>query len=178
MTEQLRGAVGIRTLDRCDAAGLAAAYTRNREYLRPWEPVRPDSFFTAEGQQSAVAQCVEARADGRGHFWVLVDDESIVGRISLTDVVRGAFQSGNLGYWVAEGHKGQGLASAAVAVVCEFAAEVLGLHRIQAGTLIRNVASQRVLERCEFTRIGVAPQYLSIDGAWEDHILFQRILHG
>ncbi len=92
--------------------------------------------------------------------------------------VRGAFQSGNLGYWVAEGHQGQGLASAAVAVVCEFAAEVLGLHRIQAGTLIRNVASQRVLERCEFTRIGVAPQYLSIDGVWEDHILFQRILHG
>ena len=38
----------------------------------------------------------------------------------------------------------------------------LGLHRIEAGTLLDNVASQRVLERNGFVRFGVALGYLNI----------------
>ncbi|MEO7587058.1 MAG: GNAT family protein [Arachnia sp.] len=166
----------MRPLDPFDAPELAAAYARNRNHLRPWEPTRPDVFFTAEGQQGAVARCVTDREGGRGYFWVLVEGDAIVGRISLTDVVRGVFQSGNLGYWVAADRQGKGIASAAVARVCGEAAEVLGLHRIQAGTVVHNIGSQRVLERCSFTRIGLAEKYLAIDGRWQDHVLFQRIL--
>ena len=51
----------------------------------------------------------------------------------------------------------------------------LGLHRVEAGTLVDNGASQRVLEKNGFERIGVAPSYLRIAGAWRDHILFQRL---
>jgi ribosomal-protein-alanine N-acetyltransferase len=51
--------------------------------------------------------------------------------------------------------------------------EELGLHRIEAGTLLHNVRSQRVLERNGFVRFGVAPAYLKIAGAWQDHVLFQ-----
>ena len=32
------------------AEALCAYYTRNREFLRPFEPVREESFFTAEHQ--------------------------------------------------------------------------------------------------------------------------------
>jgi ribosomal-protein-alanine N-acetyltransferase len=31
-----------------------------------------------------------------------------------------------------------------------------------------------VLEKNRFTRIGLAPRYLRIAGAWRDHLLFQR----
>jgi ribosomal-protein-alanine N-acetyltransferase len=34
-----------------------------------------------------------------------------------------------------------------------------------------------VLTRTGFERIGVAPAYLNIAGRWQDHVLFQRILH-
>ena len=51
----------------------------------------------------------------------------------------------------------------------------LGLHRIQAGTLLHNTGSQRVLERNGFQRFGVAPQYLRIAGQWQDHALYQLI---
>jgi ribosomal-protein-alanine N-acetyltransferase len=34
-----------------------------------------------------------------------------------------------------------------------------------------------VLRRCGFTEYGRAPQYLFIAGAWQDHVMFQRILH-
>ncbi len=38
---------------------------------------------------------------------------------------------------------------------------------------MHNVASQRVLERNGFVRFGLAPEYLNIDGRWQDHILYQ-----
>lgn len=167
----------IRSLDVLDAPALTDAYVRNRDYLRPWEPLRPEDFYSIGGQQDAVAGSVTDQASGRGYFWVLTDGPHIVGRISLNNVVKGAFFSGDLGYWVAEDHQGRGVASAAVDAVCRVAANELGLHRIQAGTLVDNVASQRVLERNGFTSIGLAPGYLRINGRWQDHILFQRLLH-
>jgi [ribosomal protein S5]-alanine N-acetyltransferase len=50
-----------------------------------------------------------------------------------------------------------------------------GLHRIQSGTMLHNVASQKVLERNGFIRFGVAGKYLKIAGKWEDHVLFQLL---
>ena len=54
----------------------------------------------------------------------------------------------------------------------------LGLHRIQAETLLDNLASQRVLERNGFARIGMAPAYLKIAGRWQDCFLYQLINPG
>ena len=51
----------------------------------------------------------------------------------------------------------------------------LGLHRVQAETLLDNTPSQRVLERNGFVRYGLAPKYLNIAGRWQDHIMFQRL---
>jgi [ribosomal protein S5]-alanine N-acetyltransferase len=98
----------------------------------------------------------------------------IVGAINLSNVVRGAFQSCNVGYWVAQEHNGNGYATRALGLLCERAFGELALHRVEAGTLLDNVASQRVIEKNGFTRIGIAPRYLQIAGVWSDHVLFQR----
>lgn len=60
-------------------------------------------------------------------------------------------------------------------VVGRAAREEFGLHRLEAGTLVDNKASQRVLTKCGFAEIGLAPGFLHIDGAWRDHVLFQRL---
>jgi ribosomal-protein-alanine N-acetyltransferase len=57
------------------------------------------------------------------------------------------------------------------------ARDELGLHRLQAATLPHNEASQAVLTRVGFERIGFAPSYLKIAGEWQDHVMFQLILH-
>jgi ribosomal-protein-alanine N-acetyltransferase len=64
------------------------------------------------------------------------------------------------------------VAPAAVSRAVQIALEDLALHRLQAATLLRNHASQRVLEKNGFERIGVARDYLRIAGRWQDHILF------
>jgi ribosomal-protein-alanine N-acetyltransferase len=76
---------------------------------------------------------------------------------------------------VAEDHNGKGVATAAVADTVRFAFDHLRLHRVEAGTLVHNAGSQRVLERNGFTRYGLAPRYLRIAGKWQDHVLFQKL---
>ncbi len=53
----------------------------------------------------------------------------------------------------------------------------LGLHRLEAGTMLRNEPSQAVLRRAGFTFFGMAERFLYVNGTWEDHVLFQRILN-
>nr|WP_240895438.1 GNAT family protein [Kineococcus siccus] len=157
-----------------DAADLARVLTENWEFLAPYEPAREPSYFTAEHQAGLVAHLLAEHAAGRCVPCAILRDGELVGRITISDVVRGAFQSGNLGYFVAEAVNGRGVATEAVAQVVERAFTDLGLHRLQAGTLLSNSASQAVLQRNGFERIGVARRYLLIAGRWQDHVLYQR----
>lgn len=166
----------IRSLTADDAAALADAYVRNRDHLAPWEPTRSEEFFTEPGQRADTAAKLETAAGGHQDPWVIWHGEDVVGRINLSNIARGPFQSASLGYWVDHGHNGRGIATAAVRFAVERAREI-GLHRVEAGTLAHNEASQVVLRRCGFEQFGLAPHYLFIAGAWQDHVMFQQILH-
>lgn len=169
----------LRPVRTGDGAALARAYAANRAHLAPWEPVRDDEFFTAAWQEHHARQCVEDAAEGRGVRFVIVsDDGEIRGRMNLNNIVRGAFWSCDLGYWIDANRLRRGLASRAVGEVADYAIRELRLHRLQAATLLQNLASQRVLLGTGFERIGLAPQYLKIAGEWQDHLLFQKILVG
>ncbi len=166
----------LRELTSADGPALAAAYRRNRDHLASWDPLRDESFFTDEGQAATVAAQLESVSEGHLIAWVLWHDDRIVGRVNLNNVVMGVLRSGSLGYWVDVDHQGRGLATGAVEFACA-QAQGRGLHRVDAGTLLHNVASQRVLERCGFEAYGMAPKFLFIAGEWQDHKLYQRILH-
>jgi ribosomal-protein-alanine N-acetyltransferase len=157
-----------------DAAELARLLRENRENLAPFEPQRPDGYFTDEGQAAVVADLLRDHERGAAlpHV-VLGADGRVAGRVTLTNVVRGAFRSCSVGYWVDSAQRGRGLATAAVASVKEIAFAEMGLHRIEAGTLLHNVASQQVLRRNGFVPFGVARDYLHVGGRWQDHVLFQ-----
>ncbi|MFG2882881.1 GNAT family N-acetyltransferase [Streptomyces sp. NPDC048297] len=168
----------LRPLARGDAAALAAAYTQNREHLEPWDPVRPESFFTVAGQAERVEGLLRQYAEGSIVPWVFeAVDGRIVGAITLTGITRGPFLSACVGYWVAADQQNRGLAGTAVERACAHARDPLGLHRVEASTLTGNTRSQRVLTRCGFEPIGLAPNYLHINGQWRDCRLFQRVLH-
>jgi ribosomal-protein-alanine N-acetyltransferase len=173
----LGGGVVLRPLSAVDAAELARAYARNREHLAPWEPRRAADFYTVAGQVIRVRDQLAQREAGRLTPWLLADGDRVVGAMNLSNITFGAFRSGNLGYWVDSAYNGRGLATRAVEEVCQAAGERLGLHRIEAGTLLSNLASQHVLRKAGFELIGAAPRYLHIDGEWRDHLLFQRILN-
>ncbi|WP_326670288.1 MULTISPECIES: GNAT family N-acetyltransferase [unclassified Streptomyces] len=170
--------VRLRPLTLADAGPRAESLTRSRTYMRPWEPVRPEAFYTEQGQRERLADALADREAGRAMTWTLADaQDRAIGGFSLNALVLGPFRSATLGYWVDVAFAGRGLATAAVRLICELARDELRLHRIEAGTVVDNTASQRVLAKCGFEEFGMAPRYLHIDGEWRDHRLFQRILH-
>ncbi|MGV8910347.1 MAG: GNAT family N-acetyltransferase [Propionicimonas sp.] len=165
----------IRALELGDAGQLAELVRRSRSFLEPWEPVRPDSYFTLSGQQEAIEASLQLKAAGLAEPCVILDDGVVVGRINLNNIVRGPFQSASVGYWLDRKAVGRGLATAAVGELVTLAFDVHGLHRVEAGTLPHNVASRAVLARNGFEQFGYAQRYLAIAGVWADHILFQRL---
>jgi len=168
-----------RLVELDDAAVLTDLVVRNRDFLAPWEPIRPEVYFTYQGQVTVVAEALERYEDGTQVPRVILDEAGrVVGRINLNNIVRGAFQSASVGYWLAEEAGGRGLATAAVADMVTLGFELEGLHRLEAGTIRENVRSRAVLERNGFVQFGYAPRYLSIAGRWQDHLLFQRLSEG
>jgi ribosomal-protein-alanine N-acetyltransferase len=160
-----------------DAQALVTTYERNREHLGPWDPDRPASFYTLEGQQQDARDRLAKVEQGQFASFVIVGPGGdLVGRANIQNIVRGPMQSGVLGYFVDRDHLRRGLAKAAVAFLEEHAVEI-GLHRLEAGTMVENVPSQRVLESLGYEKYGMARQLLFLNGAWRDHVLFQKILH-
>jgi [ribosomal protein S5]-alanine N-acetyltransferase len=156
----------IRGLSGADAAELLELQLENREFLAPFEPHRPPQYYTVAGQKEWIAVGVR---------FAIVRQGAMVGTISLTNILRGPLQSASLGYWVARQHNGSGFATSAVSAVLRHAFERMQLHRVEAGTLPDNVASQKVLLRNGFREIGTARRYLYLGGRWCDHKLFERL---
>src|SRR5215472_661505 len=153
-----------------DAPALAELARANREFLEPWDVVHDEDYFTPAGQRARIGDALTRHAQGTmlPHV-ILAESDRVVGRVNLNDIVRGAFCSCHLGYWLNQADNGRGLATAAVREIVDVGFTELRLHRIQAGTLPHNIASQRVLEHNGFTRIGLARSYLCIAGEWQDH---------
>jgi ribosomal-protein-alanine N-acetyltransferase len=150
-----------------DSGELARLLRENRDFMAPFEPLRNERFFTSEGQRERIEESSSAS-------FAIILDGAIVGGVTISDLLYGPFRSATLGYWVAQRLNRRGLATRAVREAVEIAFRELDLHRLEAGTLVHNVPSQRVLEKNRFERIGLARRYLQIAGEWQDHLLYQR----
>jgi [ribosomal protein S5]-alanine N-acetyltransferase len=164
-------AIYLRRLEVADAEALLEMLLRDRSFLDQWEPTRSERFYKLESHQKRLEalQGDESFADF-GIF--LADGDELVGRIQLSGISRGPFQNAYLGYFVSERHNGRGYATEAVRQAVHAAFGELGLHRVQAGVIPRNLASIRVLEKAGFREEGLALRYLQIAGVWEDHKLY------
>jgi ribosomal-protein-alanine N-acetyltransferase len=171
--------VGTRLAALEDAAALAEIYSSHRQALAPYEPERQEEFYTEAGQRAVIEAALGEHGQGVTLPHVILVGGAVAGRITLSGIARGPFLSARLGYWVSPVFHGRGVATAAVREIARIAFEELGLHRLQAGTLLHNVASQKVLERNGFIRFGLAQKYVKIAGQWQDHAMYQLIApHG
>ena len=164
-----------RALDLDDVQALTGLYVDNRQFLAPWQPLRPDSYFTEAGQREAAEVLLAQQEAGVAVPLVILAGGAVVGTFTIASIIRGAFQSCSVGYWLAERAQGRGLATAALREAADLAFGDLRLHRIQAETLTHNERSQRVLQRVGFEQYGQARSYMHIAGQWQDNVLYQLL---
>ena len=60
----------------------------------------------------------------------------------------------------------------ALTALRDYAFNILDLSRLEAACLPENIASRKLLERCQFKYEGVAQAYLQINGRWRNHVLY------
>ena len=117
---------------------------------------RESSFWGVEGQRQRVERAADDVAVGRMFPFLVREDGRLVAEIGLADVVRGASLQRQRRRPVDGARLRRGIASWAVEAVVDIAFSDLGLHRVQAGTMVDNIASQAAPQRSVFERIGIA----------------------
>jgi len=165
----------IRPTEPSDAREQLGLRLANREHTGPWDPLRDESFYTEAGQRLELDLDQRSWAAGNAYAFAVLDVEGrerIIGRVALSNVVRGPWQNATLGYWIDKDAGGRGHATRAVHLALQFAFEHAGLHRVQPAIIPRNIRSVRVAEKVGFRLEGRALRYLKINGVWEDHDVY------
>ncbi len=168
--------VMLRPLAPSDFREWSEVRLYNEDWLTVWEPRRhahqPDPTREKSAFTSRCLQRDRDRAAGTAYQFGLFVDQRVVGEVNLNNIIRGAMQSGTIGYWIDQRHAGQALVAEGVVLVLQFAFEQLELHRIEICIVPRNLRSRRVVEKLGIRDEGLAQRYLEIDGEWEDHIRY------
>ncbi|MCH5585589.1 GNAT family N-acetyltransferase [Shimazuella sp. AN120528] len=163
----------IRPLSAKDVDFLYNYWQENRAFLEPFNPIRPESYYTLEGQLEKIKTEITDWENDRSYgFGIFLYDHQLIGRITLSNIVRASWQNSTIGYSMAENMQGKGYMTLAIKLALQFAFEEIGLHRVQAGVMPRNKGSIRVLEKNGFLYEGLSKYHVKINGVWEDHKIF------
>jgi [ribosomal protein S5]-alanine N-acetyltransferase len=155
--------VSFQSVQNADEREFVAAARASRRLHHPWVKVPSDA--------KAFRGCV-SRMQGPQNYGFLLRERSfdaLVGAVEISNVVRGIFRSGYLGYYVFIGFERQGLMREGLLCVIRHAFKSLELHRLEANIQPANVASIALVRSCGFQKEGLSPRYLKIGGRWRDH---------
>ncbi|WP_235540638.1 GNAT family N-acetyltransferase [Paenibacillus sp. Root52] len=138
------------------------------------EPIREDEFYTLEAQTRRIQDRMKASEEGTGYQFGIytIQDSTLIGQVSLNNVVHGVANYADMGYFIHPDYQGGGRMTAAVKLAVAYAFRALKLNRVQAAILPSNQGSQRVLEKNGFQAEGIARKYLKINGQYQDHQIY------
>jgi ribosomal-protein-alanine N-acetyltransferase len=166
----------LRPLVATDFEAWSEVRLRNGEWLTKWEPMplitSPDPAKSRDAFTHRCAARDRERQSGNAYCMGLFVNNVFTGEVNLNSVMRGAMQSGTIGYWIDEAKAGNSYVSEAVLVLMKFAFEELRLHRMEICIVPRNANSRRVVEKLQLREEGIAERFLEINGVWEDHVRY------
>lgn len=161
------------------APAITHFFQTQKEFLAPWSPTMRPEFFSLDFQAQKIrTEQTLLRQKKALRFWIFArhapQEQQVLGQLHFSNIVWGGFCSCYLGYSMAREYNGQGLMSEALEAAIAFVFNHWHLHRIEANIMPRNLASVAVAKKCGFYFEGHAPNYLKINGQWEDHDHYVR----
>ena len=147
--------VMLRPLVNADFATWSEVRIRNGDWLLKWEPAfvgsLPDPSRDRNAFELRIANRERERQLGAGYGFGMFVDSKFAGEINLNNVVRGAFQSTYVGYWIDEARAGQSYMPEAVVTIARFAFDELKLHLGFETQLANGRCPQMLGARCSWT---------------------------
>jgi len=139
-----------------------AAVKRSRKLHYPWVSA-PN---TSKAFSNWLSRC---KSPMHIAYFVQMDSGDLAGMICISEIVRGNFQSGYLGYYAFAPYNGRGYMTLGLKAVVKAAFRRHRFHRLEANIQPGNEASRRLVQRLGFRKEGFSPRYLKIAGRWRDH---------
>nr|WP_300003510.1 GNAT family N-acetyltransferase [Tissierella sp.] len=162
----------LKILDKSYAGLVLEYYIRNKDFLNDWEPSKNEELYTTIYHEEQLhRELIDIENHNSLRLWIFKKDEAkIIGCVSFSNIIRGAFMSCHLGYKLDKDEINKGYMTEAIKKAIDIIFNEWGLHRIEANIMPRNIPSLKVAEKLEFYNEGLAYKYLKINGNWEDHI--------
>jgi ribosomal-protein-alanine N-acetyltransferase len=142
-----------------------AAVARSKNLHHPW-------VFPASTTWQFNQRLKRYRGGNNVSLLAIDDSDELIACVNLNEIVRGAFQSAYVGYFVFEPFAGKGLMRQAMELVIDHAFHELGLHRVEANIQPSNHRSLKLVKSLGFRHEGFSPRYLKIEDEWKDHERF------
>nr|WP_309237903.1 GNAT family N-acetyltransferase [Streptomyces albidus (ex Kaewkla and Franco 2022)] len=159
--------VYIRPPQPADDAVYREAVLRSVDHLSPWNPVEPDGLPDLLRRQGPAL---------RSFMIFDSEDDGLVGRVNVANIVRGRFCNGSLGYDSYVPYAGTGRMTEGMQLIVdrcfESAPQGLGLHRLEINVQPENDRSAAMARRMGFRHEGFSPRMLFLNDAWRDHERF------
>lgn len=153
----------LRKLRIEDAARLLEFARDNRTWFEQFIEPRFDSFYSVDGVEAHIRECLDENERGVLYPCVLADRTGeIVGRANLRNIDHAA-RSAKIGYRIARKNIGKGLASGAVEFLKNVAHTQLHLSKIIGYVSVENPASAKVLEKRGFAKGKRFPEMAALE---------------
>lgn len=164
--------VWVRTVVAEDIKPYRRAIALSAARIGEWNPVSADDLPWRIDRQSE---------DNRTFMIHAVDpagEHGLVGKVNVSNVVRGRFQSGTMGYDSYDPYAGHGLFADGMRLIIGLCFDLsprgMGLHRLEANVRPGNARSAGVLRSLGFRREGHVRDMLLLEGGdrqllWRDH---------
>src|SRR5215470_8105649 len=97
------GPVGLRPMRLRDAGAWSELRIRNEAWLAPWEPSSHESWVmrhTVSAYPPLLSRLRKLARAGSALPWAVTYEGQLAGQLSVTNIVRGASLSGQIGYWL------------------------------------------------------------------------------
>lgn len=167
--------ITVRPWTIADTDGLFAAVRESVESLSRWLPWCTLDYSWDQAA-ARMAFCEQAWRE-RSEFPLGIFETSsgkVIGGTGINQI-RPEYRMGNLGYWVGDPFRGQGVACEAARMSADIGFVDLGLTRLEVVAMVNNTASQRVAEKLGAVRECIARNRVYYRGAPADAVVYSLI---
>lgn len=144
---------------------------RNREFLAPFEPRRPEKHYTKEFWEKMISRNKQDAKDKKGLRLFLFEkgnESRVIGALSFEFIRLEPLYSCVLGYGLDEFAQGKGYMTEAVKLGIDYVFREFNLMSISAGYSPSNERSGNVMRRIGFSDEHLVKRHIRINGKWED----------
>ena len=163
----------LRPLKYTDKFAWAKIRDQNENWFKEWEATVPEEYSDGKLNFFQIVKRLKQEArEQRSLPFVMQVDKKLAGQVTVGNINYGSTRSAYIGYWIGQEFAGKGYTPLAVAMAIDYCFEKLKLHRIEIAIRPENEKSIRVAEKLGLRKEGLRPNFLHINGAWRDHVIY------